>query len=168
MSDLPMKGVQGNAWTVSSPQSSFWHIYMLCQVHNMSLCFYCTVASYPNFTYLNIHLSELVRDQRCSDKWGSGEDGCYAFLMSNVSIHGGDVNVGQGVVWWEFSSFYYFDNVPSVLDMRGYLGDKGLKLFSVGPWHPLTIGLTAVWLSCIFLRKYSWCVWGGLLVGNFR
>lgn len=35
-------------------------------------------------------------------------------------------------------------------------------IFSVGPPHALEIGLTAVGVLCIFLRKYSCCVRGML------
>ena len=41
-------------------------------------------------------------------------------------------------------------------------------IFSVGPSQPLTIGLTAIGLLCIFFRKYSCWVLGGGLVSSVR
>ena len=35
------------------------------------------------------------------------------------------------------------------------------EIFSVGPPHPLTMGLTAIGFLCIFLRKCNCCVLGG-------
>ena len=42
------------------------------------------------------------------------------------------------------------------------------EILSVGPPHPLTMGLTAIGFLCIFLRKYSCWVLGGGSVCRVR
>ncbi len=64
-----------------------------------------------------------------------------------------------------FSSRFIMSPLSFMWDFMA--GTKGCNcksmnwdIFSVGPPHPLTIGLTAIGFLCIFFKKYSCCVLG--------